>query len=71
MEKEKRVVLEEEWGKIITMDSITQIGQEETGQVVVAGSHGSAPAARHAAQYLPFGLILNDAGKGKNDAGIS
>ena len=71
MEKEKRVVREEEWGKIITMDSIAQIGQEETGQVVVAGSHGSAPAARHAAQHLPFGLILNDAGKGKKDAGIS
>ena len=71
MEKEKKVVREDEWGKIITMDSIAQMDEDETGQVVVAGSHGAAPASRHAARYLPFGLILNDAGKGKNDAGIS
>ena len=71
MEKKKKVVQEEEWGKIIVMDSIAQMGEDETGQVVVAGSHGAAPAARHAAQYLPFGIFLNDAGKGKNNAGIS
>ena len=71
MEKEKKVVQEEEWGKVITMDSAAQMGQDETGQVAVAGSHGAEFAARHVARHLPFGVILNDAGKGKNNAGIS
>lgn len=71
MEKEKKVVQEEEWGKVIAMDSAAQMGQDETGQVVVAGSHGAEFAARHVARFIPFGVILNDAGKGKNNAGIS
>lgn len=71
MEKEKKVVQEEEWGKVIAMDSAAQMGQDETGQVVVAGSHGAEFAARHVARFVPFGVILNDAGKGKNNAGIS
>lgn len=71
VEKEKTVVRAEPWGRIVLMDSVAQIGPDETGQVVVAGSHGSAPAARYAARRAPFGLILNDAGRGKNNAGIS
>ena len=71
MKKDKKVVQEEECGKVITMDSAAEIGEDETGQVVVAGSHGAEFAARHVARYLPFGVILNDAGKGKNNAGIS
>jgi hypothetical protein len=71
MEKDKRVVLEEMGGRIIVMDSAAQMGPEDAGQVVVAGSHGSEFAARYVAKHLPLGVILNDAGKGKNNAGIS
>jgi hypothetical protein len=71
MGREKKVVLKEGSGKIITMDSIAEISPDERGEVVVAGSHGSGSAARHVVRYMPFGIILNDAGKGKNDAGIS
>ncbi len=71
MEKEKKFILEEEWGKVVIMDSAAQISQDETGHVVVAGSHGSESAARYVARYVPLGVILNDAGKGKNNAGIS
>jgi uncharacterized protein YunC (DUF1805 family) len=71
MEKGKKIVREEEWGKVVIMDSAAQMSSDEIGQVVVAGSHGSENSARHVARYLPFGVILNDAGKGKNNAGIS
>jgi uncharacterized protein YunC (DUF1805 family) len=71
MAKEKTVVLEEEWGKVVVMDSGAQMDQDEVGQVIVAGSHGAEFAARHVARFLPFGVVLNDAGKGKNNAGIS
>ncbi len=71
MQKEKKVVQEEEWGKVIIIDSAAQVGPDEAGQVLVVGSHGSELTARYVARYLPFGVILNDAGKGKNNAGIS
>jgi len=71
MGKAKDVVREEEWGKVVVMDTAAQIGPEETGQVVVMGSHGAESAARHVARFIPFGVILNDAGRGKANAGIS
>jgi len=71
MQKEKKIVQEEEWGKVTILDSAVQMGLDETGQVLVVGSHGSELTARYVARYLPFGVILNDAGKGKNNAGIS
>ena len=71
MGKTKEVVLENAWGKIVVMDTAAQVGPEEMGQVVVMGSHGAEATARHVARFIPFGVILNDAGKGKADAGIS
>jgi uncharacterized protein YunC (DUF1805 family) len=67
----KEIIQKEGFGKIIIMDTAAQMSSEETGQVVVIGSHGAESTARHIARYLPFGVFLNDAGKGKNDAGIS
>jgi len=52
MGKTKEVVREEEWGKVVVMDTAAQIGPEETGQVVVMGSHGAESAARHVARIL-------------------
>ena len=71
MQEEKKVVQEEGWGKVIILNSAVQVGPDGTGQVLVVGSHGSELAARYVVRYLPFGVILNDAGKGKNNAGIS
>jgi hypothetical protein len=71
MGKEKKIIREEDWGRVIVMDSAAQMGTDEAGQIVVIGSHGAEPAARHVARFLPFGVILNDAGKGRNNAGIS
>ena len=70
-EGKKIVVLEEKWGKVITMNSATQVGPDESGQIVIAGSHGSDFVARLVSRYVPFGIILNDAGKGKENQGIS
>ena len=67
----KDILEKEGFGKIIIMDTAAQMSSEETGQVVVIGSHGAESTARHISQYLPFGVFLNDAGIGKNYAGIS
>jgi uncharacterized protein YunC (DUF1805 family) len=70
-ERKKIVVMEEAWGKVITMNSTSQLSGDETGQIVIAGSHAANNVARHAAECLPFGLILNDGGKGKDGAAIA
>jgi len=67
----KRVAIEEERGKVIVMDTAASMSSDETGQIIIAGSHGAETTARHMARYLPFGVFLNDAGVGKNQAGIS
>lgn len=56
---------------IVVLDSITHLKPEHAGQVVVAGSHGGAYAAYLAAAGHVTAIILNDAGVGKDKAGIA
>lgn len=55
---------------VVVGDSATWPGQLQ-GAVAVCGSHGGATAVAHAIHLGAKGLILNDAGIGKDDAGIS
>jgi len=52
-------------------DSITRIGEEARGAVVVNGSHGGIYAAYLAAKLGVAAAVFNDAGVGREDAGIS
>jgi hypothetical protein len=55
---------------IITADSITRVAQEADGAVVVNASHGGVYAAYLAAKLLAAAAIFNDAGVGRDNAGI-
>jgi hypothetical protein len=55
---------------ILTADSITRIGPEAKGSVVVNGSHGGIYAAYLAAKLGVAAAIFNDAGIGRDEAGI-
>lgn len=55
---------------ILTADSITRVGPEARGAVVVNGSHGGIYAAYVAAKLGVAAAIFNDAGIGRDDAGI-
>ena len=55
---------------IITADSITRIGDEAAGAVVVNASHGGVYAAYLAAKLGVAAAIFNDAGVGRDRAGI-
>jgi hypothetical protein len=56
---------------IVLMDSIAYVEAEDSDQIVVAGSHGGVSSGRFAIEY-PLGVcFLNDAGVGKQDAGIA
>ena len=56
---------------ILTADSITRVGDEAAGAVVVNGSHGGIYAAYLAAKLGVVAAIFNDAGGGRDDAGIA
>lgn len=51
------------------VDSITQI-EESVGTALIAGSHGGISSAQFAAQTGLTGVVFDDAGVGKDDAGI-
>lgn len=52
-------------------ESVTQLGPEVRGAVLIAGSHGGVIAACYAARAGARAVILNDAGAGKDHAGIA
>lgn len=57
-------------GDILLLDSVTRLDERHRGKVLVAGSHGGVYAAYLAALGQLRGVILNDAGVGKDQAGI-
>src|ERR1700751_559783 len=56
---------------IVIADSITRVESEAAGAVVVNGSHGGIYAAHLAAKLHAAAAIFNDAGVGRDRAGIA
>jgi hypothetical protein len=56
---------------VLIADSITRVGTEAAGAVVVNGSHGGSYAAYVAAKLRVAAAIFNDAGVGRDQAGIA
>src|ERR1044071_2323902 len=55
---------------VVVADSITRVGPEAGGTVVVNASHGGIYAAYLAAKLGAVAAIFNDAGVGRDRAGI-
>lgn len=56
---------------VVLVDSITQLEPSDAGCVAVSGSHGGSSAAAFALA-LPLALaVFNDAGIGKDEAGVA
>ena len=58
-------------GRVIVMDSITKVTAEDEGAIVVSASHGGASSGEFALEVPLAAAFFNDAGVGKNDAGIA
>lgn len=56
---------------ILLADTVTRLGPEHAGQVLVAGSHGGIVAAAYAAEAGVRAVVFNDAGRGCDDAGVA
>ena len=57
--------------KTFLIDSISAITAEMAGQIVVSGSHGGISSARYALAARPWLSVFNDAGVGKDAAGMA
>lgn len=57
--------------RLIVVDSVTRLGPETQGRVVLGGSHGGVYAVYLAAKASASGVILNNAGVGLDRAGIA
>ena len=59
--------------RVIGCDSASLIRDEDAGQIVVCASHGGllANAKGYVLKAPVYGVVLNDAGRGKDDAGVA
>jgi hypothetical protein len=56
---------------VLLMDSISEIESQDADRIVVAGSHCSQNVPRYALSVPLRGAVFNDAGVGKDRAGIA
>ena len=57
--------------RIVLVDSITKLAADDAGAVVVSGSHGGTSAAEFALAVRLAAVFFNDAGIGKDEAGVA
>lgn len=57
--------------RVIAMDSISQVAAQDAGAIVVCGSHGGTSSGEIALEVALKAVFFNDAGIGKDKAGIA
>jgi len=58
-------------GRVMAMGSVTFITTEHEGDVICAGSHFGRTSAAYSSRFRLRGVICNDAGRCKDDSGVS
>lgn len=58
-------------GKVVLVDSITKVSADDRGAHVVSASHGGTSSGEFALETPLSSVFFNDAGVGKDKAGIS
>ena len=56
---------------LLLHDSVAELDERARGAVVITGSHGGLSAAHYALKYRPLLVVFNDAGIGKDEAGVA
>lgn len=67
----KNLISQKEPVGVSFYDSISYIKYSDKNKIIISGSHGGMPSVKYAVENNAFGAIFNDAGVGKNSAGIS
>jgi len=68
---QKREAVNGPGGRVLLIDSITQLEPRDAGALVVAASHGGTSSATFALAVPLRVVVFNDAGVGKDAAGIA
>ncbi|WP_374664374.1 hypothetical protein [Ramlibacter sp.] len=58
-------------GRVLIIDSITKVDPRDEGAIVVSASHGGVSSGEFALAVPLRAVFFNDAGVGKDDAGIA
>lgn len=66
----KQIQIQIDGISITVTDSITFLNENNAGDVVVCGSHGGISAGHYAHKHAVKAVFFNDAGIGKNSAGV-
>jgi hypothetical protein len=66
----KNEIVQGKNGCVILVDSITQLLSEDAGAIIVSGSHGGTITGEIALKIPVQAVFFNDAGVGKDNAGI-
>jgi hypothetical protein len=56
---------------VVLMDSISSVTADDAGSIVVSASHGGSSSGEFATRHILAGCFFNDAGVGKDGAGIA
>ena len=67
----KKEIVKGAGGRVILMDSITKVNKDDVGAIVVCASHGGTSSGEFALEVPLKAVIFNDAGVGKDNAGIA
>jgi len=67
----KKEVVRGPGGVVLIMDSITKVTPEDEGAIVVSASHGGASSGEFALEVPLKAAFFNDAGGGKDGAGLA
>ena len=67
----RRAVVQRDGMTVVLIDSITQVEPGDAGRIVISGSHGGISAASFAAKVKAALYVFNDAGIGKDRAGVA
>jgi hypothetical protein len=57
--------------RIVAVDTIAHVKPEDGGQVIMTGSHGGISSGEYAGKVSIKAVFFNDAGIGKDEAGIA
>ena len=57
--------------RVVLLDTVTAVAPQHAGTIVVTGSHGGASVVRYARAVAARLYVFNDAGVGKDGAGIA
>ncbi|WP_205648855.1 hypothetical protein [Acuticoccus kandeliae] len=56
---------------VVALDTIAHVAPQDAGQIITTGSHGGLSSGEYAARVPIAAVFFNDAGRGKEDAGIA